>query len=149
MSTYKNILIAIDFSPASAQVIDRGLQLAQQNNANVHLVHVIENILPLDFAYEPITTPDWYAETEEHILKHAQDNMAKVREKHQLDATKTEVLNGTPKIEIIQYASDHQIDLIVIGSHGRHGFQRLLGSTANPILHNAHCDVLAVRIHDE
>jgi len=51
-------------------------------------------------------------------------------------------------LEITRYADDKQADLIVIGSHGRHGLQRLLGSTATPVLHNAKCDVLAVRIKE-
>ena len=43
-------------------------------------------------------------------------------------------------------AEEHAVDLIVIGSHGRHGLQRILGSTASGVLHTATCDVLAVRI---
>jgi universal stress protein A len=53
---------------------------------------------------------------------------------------------GVPNQEIVQIAKQEQIDLIVVGSHGRHGLALLLGSTANSILHHATCDVLAVRL---
>ena len=55
---------------------------------------------------------------------------------------------GSPKLEITRIAEENQVDLIVVGSHGRHGFALLLGSTANGILHHAKCDVLAVRLQD-
>jgi universal stress protein A len=55
---------------------------------------------------------------------------------------------GIPDQEIVQVAKQEQIDLIVLGSHGRHGLALLLGSTANSVLHHANCDVLAVRLLD-
>jgi universal stress protein A len=55
---------------------------------------------------------------------------------------------GVPKEEIVEIATQQHIDLIVVGSHGRHGLALLLGSTANSILHHTPCDVLAVRLLD-
>ena len=55
---------------------------------------------------------------------------------------------GYVKKAVIELAKKIHADLIVIGSHGRHGVQLLLGSTANAILHTADCDVLAVRIEE-
>ena len=56
---------------------------------------------------------------------------------------------GVPGQEIVRIAEQEHIDLIVVGSHGRHGLALLLGSTANSVLHHAGCDVMAVRLHDE
>ena len=53
---------------------------------------------------------------------------------------------GHPRQEIHRVATDQQCDLIVVGSHGRHGLALLLGSTANDVLHGAPCDVIAVRL---
>ncbi|BBI62758.1 hypothetical protein HSBAA_40640 [Vreelandella sulfidaeris] len=51
-----------------------------------------------------------------------------------------------PDTEIHRFAEEHGVDLIVVGSHGRHGFALLLGSTSTGVLHGAQCDVLAVRV---
>jgi len=56
---------------------------------------------------------------------------------------------GAPKQEIVQLAEREQVDLIVVGSHGRHGLSLLLGSTANSVLHYAKCDVMAIRLLDD
>jgi universal stress protein A len=56
---------------------------------------------------------------------------------------------GVPKQEIIHIAEQQQVDLIVLGSHGRHGLALLLGSTANAVLHYAKCDVMAIRLQDK
>ena len=53
---------------------------------------------------------------------------------------------GIPTQEIINIADQEQVDLIIVGSHGRHGLALLLGSTANSVLHHAKCDVMAVRL---
>ena len=52
---------------------------------------------------------------------------------------------GSTKNEVLRVAEEHKVDLIVTGSHGKHGLALLLGSTANAILHGADCDVLIVR----
>ena len=145
MSDYKQILIAIDFSQACQQVLERGMEVAKQNKATIRLIHVVEHLPPMDFGYEPISNTDWYF-NEDEIIKQAEKNLARVASENNIDKKNTLVLVGTPKTEIVRYAEDQEIDLIVIGSHGRHGIQRLLGSTATPVLHSAHCDVLAVRI---
>jgi len=147
MSNYKTILIAIDFSEACKQVLEQGLFTASQNQADIFLVHVIEHLPPIDFGYEPMSNPDWY-NNEAELIKHAEKNIQALASKHAIPHDRAAVISGSPKHEIIQFAETNNVDLIVIGSHGRHGLQRLLGSTAYPVLHNATCDVLAVRIKD-
>ncbi|MGZ5001054.1 MAG: universal stress protein, partial [Methylomonas sp.] len=56
---------------------------------------------------------------------------------------------GSPKLEIVRVAEENNVDLIVVGSHGRHGIALILGSTANGVLHHAKCDVLAVRLKND
>jgi universal stress protein A len=55
---------------------------------------------------------------------------------------------GSPKAEIVRVAAEQNFDLIVIGTHGRHGIGVLLGSTASSVIHHADCDVLVVRLRD-
>ncbi|MCY1187125.1 Universal stress protein A [compost metagenome] len=64
----------------------------------------------------------------------------------ELTADQRHLAYGQPRQEIHRLAEEQGCDLIVVGSHGRHGLALLLGSTANDVLHGAPCDVLAVRL---
>lgn len=147
MASYENILIAVDFSAACKQVVERGLLFASQNQANIFFIHVVEHLPPIDFGYEPMGNAGWY-NNEDEIIKHAEKNIHALAKEHDIPSDNAKVISGSPKHEIIDFTKNNNIDLIVIGSHGRHGLQRLLGSTSYPILHNAPCDVLAVRIKE-
>ena len=72
--------------------------------------------------------------------------MRRFAEKHGIDVEHQIIVLGKPEVEIHGAAKDLGTDLIVIGSHGRHGIALLMGSTANGVLHGASCDVLAVRV---
>ncbi|MBI3186327.1 MAG: universal stress protein, partial [Gammaproteobacteria bacterium] len=65
---------------------------------------------------------------------------------HKVEQAKQVVILGSPKLEICNYARDRNCDLLILGSHGRHGIKLLLGSTANGVLHDMPCDVLAVKL---
>jgi len=145
---YQHTLIAVDFSASCEQVINRGLHIAKLNSCPVSLIHVVEYLPPMDFGYEPIIVPDWY-NNEQEIVSQAEKSLQKLATEHDIATERTRVLTGTPKNEILKFAETDDVDLIVIGSHGRHGFQRLLGSTAYPVIQNAHCDVLAIRISED
>lgn len=145
MPSYQHTLIAVDFSPSCEYVVGRGLHNAKLHNSRVSLIHVVEYLPPMDFGYEPIIVPDWY-NNEQEIVSQAEKSLHKLASQHDIATEHTHVLTGTPKNEILTYAESENVDLIVIGSHGRHGIQRLLGSTAYPVIHNSTCDVLAVRI---
>ena len=147
MADYQHVLIAVDFSSACQKVLDKGIDIANKYHSKITLAHIVEYLPPLDFANEPITTPDWVM-NEEALVKNAETSMKKLVEDNQLSDANTTVLVGTPKNEIVRLAEELATDLIVIGSHGRHGISRLLGSTAYPVLHHAKCDVLAIRIQD-
>jgi universal stress protein A len=66
--------------------------------------------------------------------------------KYALPAGNARVRHGAPHIEIQDLIKELGVDLLVIGTHGKHGVQLLLGSVANSVIHGVTCDVLAVRI---
>jgi universal stress protein A len=66
----------------------------------------------------------------------------------QISPERLHIALGRPENEIHLLAATLRADLIIVGSHGRHGFALLLGSTANGVLHGAKCDVLAMRVGD-
>jgi universal stress protein A len=145
MSNYRNILVAIDFSDASARVIQRAIDIAQRNSTHFTLLHIVEYMPPMDVAYEPVPSIVWI--DEDALLQRAKESLAKFCTDHKVSDEKQVVMLGTPKLEICQYARQNKCDLIILGSHGRHGIQLLLGSTANGVLHDMPCDVLAVKLN--
>ncbi|HED33987.1 MAG TPA: universal stress protein [Gammaproteobacteria bacterium] len=145
MSNYNHILVAIDFSAASEQVLSKAREIAERNNARLSLLHIVEYLPPIDTAYEPLADSSWVVD-EHEMIEQAKKSLETFSTKHQLENAELHTLAGTPKYEITQFVKDYHCDLVVMGSHGRHGIRLLLGSTANAVLHDMPCDILAVKI---
>jgi len=142
MSQYQKILVAIDLSEDSTPVVSRARGIAESNRAQLHLIHVIE---PLSFAYGGDIPMD-FSGIQEEIQQQATQQMRRFAENNNVDEQHQHIVLGKPEVEIHAKAKELGSDLIVIGSHGRHGLALLMGSTANGVLHGATCDVLAVRV---
>jgi universal stress protein A len=146
MSTYQNILVAVDLHPACDEtVVKRAMDIAKQNNAKVTVVHAIEHINAYGVAQAYPTVID----LEEQMMTEAKESLAKLAAKFNIPAAQQAIEIGSPKVVILNHATELNADLIVVGSHGRHGLSLLLGSTANAVLHHAHCDVLAVFVKEK
>jgi universal stress protein A len=146
MSAYQHILLAVDYSAQNDTIANKAKTLADSYQAKLSIIHVLDNIPMPDTNYGaviPLNEDSSYdlLEAEKTKLKEL-GNQLNVSEDDQW------LVWGVPKEEIVEIANQQHIDLIVVGSHGRHGFALLLGSTANSILHHAQCDVLAVRLLD-
>ena len=142
MSQYKRIIAAIDLSDESDAVLQRASEVAQQNNAELSLVHVVEII---SYAYGGEMPVD-IADIQTQVENHAERRIKEIADKLAYPIAQTLVATGNTGSEIHSVAQQLDADLIVIGSHGRHGISLLLGSTANGVLHGANCDILAVRL---
>lgn len=142
MSQYKKILVAIDLSEDSALVAQRGQAIANNNDAELHLIHVIE---PLSFAYGGDIPMD-FSGIQDEIHQQATQQLKRFAETNGIDEQHQHIVLGRPEVEIHATAEELGTDLIVVGSHGRYGLALLMGSTANGVLHGASCDVLAVRV---
>jgi len=146
MENYKHILLAADFSEHGEAVANRAKDLVDKYQAKLSIVHVMDNLLITDAAYG-LTIPFDLDLTAE-LMAAAKKRMAALAEKLAIAEECRWMETGSSTLEIIRVAEENQVDLIVVGSHGRHGFALLLGSTANGVLHHARCDVLAVRLQD-
>jgi len=142
MANYRRILMAVDLSEDSDKVAERALAIASNNEAELHIIHVIE---PLSFAYGGDIPMD-FSGIQDEIHQQAVSQTARFSEKHGLPEDRRHVVLGQPEVEIHALAEELEADLIVVGSHGRYGLALLMGSTANGVLHGASCDVLAVRV---
>lgn len=143
----RRILVATDFSPDSEQAIDAALDLCRGSDATVTLLHVCE---PL-----PYSTPElsMYVPSPELMADICADARRKLDARRAGCAARgstvdTALVTGAPAAEIVRYAADHQVDLIVVGSHGRRGFRRfVLGSVAEAVVRTADRPVLTVHAH--
>lgn len=145
MSGYRHILLAVDLSAESRQVVDRAVALRNAWGAELSVIHVIE---PLSFAYGGDIPMD-FSGIQEEIHKQAKSHMASLCDPLNIPESHRRLVVGRPETEIHHIAEEIGADLIVVGSHGRHGLSLLMGSTANGVLHGARCDVLAVRVQDD
>ena len=143
MAGYTNILIAVDFSKATDAICEKAADLARRHQASLALVHVVEPII-VDPVYDVV--PAVPAELELEQTKQARKELHRLGDRYGIPPERCWVASGITKTEILRSAEQNGVDLIVVGSHGRHGVDLLLGSTANAVLHGAKCDVLAVRV---
>ena len=145
MVGYRRILLAVDLTEECRRVARRAQALADAYEAELHVIHVIE---PLSFAYGGDIPMD-LSTVQDQIHEQAQSHLADFAADFGIAATRRHLVFGRPESEIHRIAEAECMNLIVVGSHGRHGLALLLGSTANGVLHGACCDVLAVRVgHD-
>jgi universal stress protein A len=143
MSAYTHLLLAIDFSANTDQVIGRGLALARAFDARISLVHVVE-FAQVDLSNELVMPQE--LELDQELQALAETRLRETAQQYGLADHPRHVRHGSTRREILQLAEEENVDLVVVGSHGRSGIQLLLGSTANAVLHGAPCDVLAVRV---
>ena len=147
----KNVLVPTDFSHNNQAAMEYGCELARRFEAELHLLHVFEASgglvplpdLPADVALDlQSTSPLARAELcLQHLPVPAWQQSLTVHRHIQL---------GTAASEIIRYAREHDIDLIVIGTHGYTGWEHvLLGSVAERVLQIAPCPVLTLRPQEQ
>jgi universal stress protein A len=145
MGAYSRILLAVDLTEDCRHVAKRATAIADQSDAELHIIHVIE---PLSLAYGGDIPMD-LSSVQDQIHEQAKSHLAEFSSEIGIPEQRRHLVIGRPDSEIHRIASEEGVDVIVVGSHGRHGLALLLGSTANGVLHGARCDVLAVRVGDD
>jgi len=141
---YRHILVALDLGNETDTVLNKAIALQALSPCKISLIHIIE---PIGYAYGGDIPMD-LGEVQQHLEDRSINLLNEIKAKSEASQAECVVLVGRPETEIHRYAEEKSADLIIVGSHGRHGLQLLLGSTANGILHGAKCDVLAVRVYD-
>lgn len=145
MSIYTRILLALDLSDESDQLATKTAKMAEAFGAELNLIHVVE---PLSFAYGGDVPMD-LTTIQEQLDDHAKTKLDQYAEKIGYPVNRKIIVTGHTETEIHRAAEELNTDLVIVGSHGRHGLALLLGSTANGVLHGAKCDVLAIRVKEE
>jgi len=145
MSTYSNILVAIDLTDSAEHILRKAQEMVLSNKTALTIIHTIDYLPYMGFGETALITPTYTIPNEE-LINNAKAPINTLLKKLNIEEIPVVYEFGNAANEIVQYAKDNHVDLIVLGSHGRHGAKLLLGSTANAVLHHAKCDVLAVRI---
>ncbi|MGI9317983.1 MAG: universal stress protein [bacterium] len=151
---YKTIIVAIDNDETSEDVCRRAVDLATTCAAQLHLIHIVEPLPPIAApgviggAPFPPTPTD---EEHQQSIEDANQQLSKLATELGEIVTGCEVIESANTRNAIHEAGEAiNAELIIAGSHGRHGLSLFFsGSTANELLKDAPCDVLAVRISDE
>ena len=140
---FRTIVVATDFSDASALALEYARVLAKKFGAGLRVLHVVETPRPL--GTEIIYAPEAMSVSDVAIAD-AQRLMGETVAKFEGMPVVGQVLLGNPARKIVEYASDHDVDLLVIGTHGRSGLSHLLmGSVAERVVRTAPCPVFTTR----
>ena len=140
---YKHILFATDLTEDTDYLIEKVRNIRGFTGSKLSLIHVVEPLPAYSYAYLGIE------DIEGQLIEEAREAIEKLGEKLNVAKGEQYIEVGPTKTKILKIAEDKGIDLVVCGSHGRHGLSLLLGSTANAIIHGAKCDVLTVRLPEE
>jgi nucleotide-binding universal stress UspA family protein len=146
MKPFENILTAIDFSENSEHAFEYALMLATQFQAELTILHVINEPVDLRGFYVPHIS---FEQLEKEIEEGAQKMMEKFCQTKLVNFTnyKTAIVSGIPYEEIIKKAEDIAASLIVLGTHGRTGLDHIIfGSTAERVVRSSSCPVLTIRL---
>ncbi len=144
MPDIKRILLAVDFSGDSEFIGTRAIELAKKYDAELLLIHVVVDLKA--HWYERILLSSLSDDVEEHLVGSARRQLKELAAKLGIPAMRCLVELGSPKAGILKAVREHDVDLIVVGSHGSGGVDALLGSTADSILHRSPVDVFVVRL---
>jgi nucleotide-binding universal stress UspA family protein len=141
---YDNILLPTDGSDGMTEIIDHACALAEVHDATVHALYVVNTAslsdLPMESSWEGVSTA--LQNEGEHALSRVEERAGDV------DLVR-EMIDGSPAKEIVSYASDNDCDVIVMGTHGRSGVDRLLlGSVAERVVRSSEVPVLTIRVSE-
>jgi nucleotide-binding universal stress UspA family protein len=139
---YDRILLPTDGSDAMTEVIDHAVSLADHHDATLHVLYVINTTsltdLPTESEWETLSGA---LETEgERAIEQVENRAGDV-------PLETEMVEGSPAKEVVRYADERDCDVVVMGTHGRSGVDRLLlGSVAERVVRSSAVPVLTVRV---
>ncbi|MCO6436109.1 MAG: universal stress protein [Phycisphaerae bacterium] len=148
---FSNILFPTDFSDVSMQAAPYAVELARTFDAQLHALYILDEAYQYWSGMGPESIP--VGPPPEELLELARERMLDFKAKFLSDVKREALVHigvGRPFAEIIAFAREHEIDLIVMATHGRGAFAHaLLGSTTEKVVRKAECPVLTVRGKDE
>lgn len=145
---YQKVLAAVELTDVPAERVLAHARQFLAERGTLSAIHVVEPQY-VQYSFDPTFKGTLTESLEQGALDVAVRRLQELCAPHGIDAEHRYVMLGRAADRIHEVAAQHGFDLIVIGSHGREGLRRLLGSTANAVLHDAPVDVATVRIPRE
>jgi nucleotide-binding universal stress UspA family protein len=143
----RSILLPTDFSECGNYALSYAASLARTFGASIICLHVIEPMVPT-VGYSGMTEPLPIADISDQLEDSAERELPKIAECEECAGLEVEelIVHGEAASEIVRVAKDRKVDLIVVSSHGRTGWGRIIfGSTAEAVVRHASCPVLVVK----
>jgi universal stress protein A len=143
MPGYRKLLVLLDLTEGSERVFAAARDIAAPSNAGIVALHVIEYV-PAEPMGESLMPTQ--IDIDKSLVERAGPLLEDLVKRYGTAGTRARVEVGNTKAQILAVAEQEQPDLIVLGSHERHGLSIMVNFTEDTVLHAAHCDVLAVRL---
>lgn len=143
---YRHIMAGVDVTEEAAQVLAAARALATEHGARLSVCTVVKPLTQVYGGLDMLAYTQATVNFEQEAAAQARAQVEKLAAAYGVAPADVHVYVGAPASQIVEAAGSLGIDLIVVGSHGKHGLGLLLGSTASGVLHRAQCDVLTVRI---
>ena len=141
---YNNIVVAVPlFDEVGRNIIKRGLSLLAPTG-RCQVIHVVDPRY-LQYVFDSSVSGSATIELADDAVRRAKTRLETLGSELGVDGTEVSVLKGYPAAEIKEFAAREGCDLIVMGTHGRRGWRRLLGSVANEVLHGTPSSVYLCR----
>jgi len=141
MRIYKHILVAVDLSDTSKDIIQRAQQMATALDCKLSMMQSLENY-PVDISADGMIIDDF--NKAEWFKNYAYKSLKAIANSLEINNPEIYPTIGAAKEEIVDFAKENNVDLIIVGFHERHGLSLLFRSTTDGIVHHSPCDVLAV-----
>lgn len=140
---FRKILVPVDGSESSKLALDKSIEIAKKFDSRIYLLTIIPQVLVVE------NLPQTYTNTvKNEILDVSKAELEKYKDEYNDSGVimETDYIVGNVSKEILNYADDKDIDLIVMGNRGLGAFSRtILGSVSNKVVNGSHCSVLVVK----
>jgi universal stress protein A len=143
---YRHIMAGVDVTEEAEQVLRTARKIADEHGARLSVCTVVKPLTHVYGGLDLMAYTQASVNFEEEAARQAGEQIRSLSGRVGVEADDVHVRIGTPASQLVDTAAELGADLIVVGSHGKHGLGLLLGSTASGVLSRARCDVLTVRI---
>jgi len=145
MSIYNKVVLALDLSDEFENIFNKAKAVLKEGG-ELYVIHIMEPLDAIYFSDAYGAASVQFQKAQDEMQTITKNRLAEFCKNHGVPESQQSLIIGSPAKEIRKFAEEIEAEVIVVGTHGRHGMGLLLGSTANGVLHGTPCDVIAVKV---